>query len=76
MYFTGPDDFIAVNNELTFENQPDGSSSPQCVDVQITNDDIYEAEEVFVVELQSSDVSPIPSADRAEIVIMNDDSKS
>ena len=61
---------------LSFENQPDGSSSPQCIDVQITNDNVYEAVEMFEVELQSNDVSPDPSANRAVIVIMNDDSKS
>ena len=71
---TGPDDYVAVNDVLTFEHQPDGTSSPQCISVQITNDNVYEAVEMFVVELQSTDVSPDPSADSAMVVIMNEDS--
>ena len=71
----GPDDFTAANSVLTFENQPDGSSSPQCINIQITNDNVYEAVEMFEVELQSTNVSPDPLASRAVVVIMNDDSK-
>ena len=75
-YLAGPEDFVAANSMLIFENQPDGSSTPQCIDVQIINDNLYEVVEMFEVELQSSDVSPDPLVSRAVIVIMNDDSKS
>ena len=63
-----------MNDVLTFEHQPDGTSLPQCIGVQITNDNVYEAVEMFVVELQSTDVSPDPSADSAMVVILNEDS--
>ena len=65
-----------MSEEITFDPQPDGQSAPQCINIQITDDSVLEAEEVFFVELQSTNpnVSPDPSANNATVVILNDDS--
>lgn len=74
--FLDPDDYISMSEVRTFDPQPDGQSTPQCINIQITDDSVLEAEEMFFVELQSTnpDVSPDPSASNATVVILNDDS--
>lgn len=61
---------------VTFDPQPGGQSAPQCINIQITDDNVLEAEEMFFVELQSANpsISPDPSANNATITILNDDS--
>ena len=77
MPFSGPDDYniISMSEVVTFDPQPDGQSAPQCINIQITNDNILEAEEMFLVGIQSTNpnVSPDPSANSTTVVIMNDD---
>ena len=65
-----------MNDVVTFDPQPDGQSAPQCINIQITDDSVLEAEEMFFVELQSTNpnVSPDASANNATVVILNDDS--
>lgn len=74
---TGVEDYAAVDTQLTFQPQPEGQTSMQCVDVPIVNDDILEANESFIVELRSDnpDIVADTSADSATIEIINDDSK-
>ena len=73
----GPGDYVSTSEVVTFDPQPDGQSVPQCINVQITNDNILEAEEMFFVGLQSANpnVSQDPFADSSTVVITNDDSK-
>ena len=61
---------------VTFDPEPSGQSEPQCINIQITDDSTLEAEEIFFVELQSTNpnVTPDPSANNATVVILNDDS--
>ena len=63
---------------VTFGPQPNGQSSPQCINVLITDDNTLEELEMFTVELQSTNpnVSPDPTTNRAMVVIMDDDSMS
>ncbi len=74
--FIDSDDYISMSEVVTYDPQPDGQSAPQCINIQITNDITLEAEEMFFVELQSTnpDVSPDPSANNATVVILDDDS--
>ena len=73
----GPGDYVSTSEVVTFDPQPDGQSVPQCINVQITNDNILEAEEMFFVGLRSANpnVSQDPFADSSTVVITNDDSK-
>ena len=73
-----PSDYISVDDSVTFEPQPDGQSSPQCIDIAIVNDDLLEGDEIFMVEIQnpSQGVSPDPMASSATVIITNDDGKS
>ena len=65
-----------VNSQFTFEPQPEGQSTTQCLSIPIIDDEILEATEMFTVELQSisSNVSANPSASSAMVVIMDNDS--
>lgn len=65
-----------MNNVVTFEPQPDGQSLPQCINIQIVNDDVLEGEEMFFVEIQNSNsaVSLNPLSSQATVVIVNEDS--
>ena len=67
---------MSRESQVTFEPQPNGRFSPQCVDITITNDEVLEATEMFLIELQSTnpDVSPDPSANSAVVTIFDDDS--
>lgn len=64
--------------QLTFPPQPDEQSPPQCSTVTIVNDNILEAEEMFLIEVLgvSPEVSPDPSASRATVEIIDDDRMS
>ena len=61
---------------VTFDPQPNGLTAQQCTNIQIINDNILEAAEMFFVDLESStpDVSVDIFVNRAMVVIMNDDS--
>lgn len=65
-----------MSEVVTFDPQPDGQSAPQCINIQIADDGVLEAEEMFFVVLESTnpDVSPDPSANNATVMILNDDS--
>lgn len=73
---SGSNDYITTNNVVTFDPQSNGLSAQQCINIQIINDNILEAVEMFFVDLESSnpDVSVDISANRAMVVIMDDDS--
>ena len=75
-FLTGPDDYIPMTTVVTFDPQPDGLSIPQCVNIQVVNDEVLEIAEMFFVDLESSnpDVAVDISTNRAMVVIMNDDS--
>ena len=60
---------------VIFDPQSDGQSASQCINIQITDDSVLEIDEMFFIELQSTnpDVSPDPFANNATVVILNDD---
>lgn len=59
--------------ELSF--QPATATEPSCGDVQITNEDILEVDESFIVILDSSDNAVVINSNTAAVTIRNDDSK-
>ena len=63
-----------MDSLITF--QPDGQSTTECLDIPIIDDNILEANEMFTVELQSTNPSVTINlaASSAMIVIMDDDS--
>ena len=65
-----------MNSQLIFEPLPVGQSSTECLDIPIIDDEVLEATEMFMVELQSTtpNVSASDSANSAVIVIMDNDS--
>ena len=65
-----------MNSQLNFEPQSEGQSSTQCLDIPITDDEILEGTEIFMIELQSTtpNVSASASANSAVIEIMDNDS--
>ena len=73
-FFLGSDDYTSVSNmELSF--QPATATEPSCGDVQITNEDILEDDESFIVTLDSSDNAIVIDSNTATVTIRNDDSK-
>lgn len=78
IYTIDPSDYMAVDDSVTFEPQPDGQSSPQCTDITIINDELLEDDEMFTVEIQnpSLGVSPDPLASSATVIVTNDDGVS
>lgn len=67
-----------VNSQITFQPQAEGQSTTECLSIPIIDDNILEANEMLVVELQSTNpsVTVNPSANSAMVVIMDDDSKN
>ena len=63
------------NSQITFQPQSEGQSTTECFTVSISNDNILESVEMFTIEFQSTnpDVSASPDANRAMVVIMDDD---
>ena len=78
LYTIDPSDYISVDDSVTFEPQPDGQSSPQCTNITIVNDELLEADENFMVDIQnpSLGVSSDPMASSATVTITNDDGMS
>ena len=65
-------DFVSVTRVLTF--QPE--STPQnCISVTIRDDSILETNEVFGVDLSTSDLGTNSGQQSANVTITNDDSK-
>lgn len=77
-YFIDPSDYISEDVSVTFDPQPDGQPSPQCIDIVIINDELLEDDETFMVEIQnpSQGVTPDPLASSATVIITDDDSMS
>ena len=74
---TGGEDYTTVDTQLTFQPQPEGQTTMQCVDVPIVDDGILEANETFIAQLRSDnpDIIADTSSDSATVEIINDDSK-
>ena len=71
----GPGDYIPMfNAELTFN--PDTNGEPQCVDLQLQNDDILESDESFLIILSQTidDAAVVLGLDTATVIISDDDS--
>lgn len=65
-----------VDSSITFQPQPEGQSTTECLDIPIIDNNILEANEMFAVELQSTNpsVTTNSAANRAMVIIMDDDS--
>ena len=59
--------------QLSF--QPPQANDPQCVDISITNDDILEDNEVFIIELHTTDQDVTLDPQNATVTILNEDRK-
>ena len=74
---SGPGDYISViDAELTFN--PDTNGEPQCVDLQLQNDDILENDESFLINLSQpdNDAAVVLGLSTATVTINDDDSMS
>ena len=70
----GPDDYTSVSSmEFTF--RPVTATEPRCRDIQITNEEVLENNESFLVILGSSDNAVLINQDTTNVTIFNDDSK-
>ena len=71
----GQGDYVsAFGVELTFD--PDTNGEPQCVDLQLQNDDILENDESFLIILSrpDNDAAVLLGLDTATVTISDDDS--
>ena len=64
-------DFTFLPKNVTFS----GASQRECVYINITDENIVEYDEIFFVELSTSDESISLSLSLGEVVIINDDSE-
>lgn len=74
--FSGGNDYVSVNDLVTFEPQPGGQPTQQCTDITIRDDEVLEDNEMFMVEIQTSSrgVSLDSLTSSATVVIVDEDS--
>lgn len=64
-------DYGALSTSLTFE--PTNSLGPLCVNISIVDDTAVEDDELFIVQLDTSDSAIIIAPNTSSVVILNDD---
>ena len=70
---TAPADYTAVLAPLEFTAL--NADQPQCIDIAITNDNVLENDENFVLQLSTEDTAVDLSPSSTTVTITNDDSE-
>ena len=71
MFSAGPNDFTPIVSVITF--QP--STTEPCVNISVSRDVVLEDDEVFTVQLNTSDEAVLLSLSSANVTIVDNDSK-
>ena len=71
LFSAGPNDFTPIVSVITFRP----STTESCVNISVSRDVVLEDDEVFTVQLSTSDEAALLSLSSANVTILDNDSK-